>query len=115
MALSQGGERFTKWTHVENGQVMVRRLHRLEVQGMDGHLYVLEGKALPDFIQTSSGNGHKGKHLAQILLSPSNFAPPPKAEVRSWPNVRDAFHLSLGMVFFLILVRIVGTMAGVLH
>ncbi len=115
MALSQGGEWFTKWTHVENGQVMVRRLHRLEVQGQDGHLYVLEGKELPDFIQTCSGTGHKGKHLAQILLNPANFPPPPRGEMKTWPNWRDVVHLALGMVFFLLLLRIVSTLAEAVH
>ena len=111
MALSQGGERFTKWTHVENGQVMTRRLHRLEVQGKDGRLYVLEGRHLPDFIQTCSGHGHKGKHLAQILLHPRNFPPQPREEFKRWPNVRDVVHIGLGLVFSAALVRILSELA----
>ena len=36
MALRQGSECFTKWTHVENGQVLSRRLHRIVLQTPDG-------------------------------------------------------------------------------
>lgn len=111
MALSQGGERFTKWTHVENGQVMTRRLHRLEVQGKDGLLHVLEGRELPDFIQTCSGNGHKGKHLAQILLHPKNFPPMPRRNADRWPNLRDASHIALGLTIAVLLLRILVTLA----
>ena len=32
MAIKQGSECYTKWTHVENGRVLVRRIHRIEVQ-----------------------------------------------------------------------------------
>ncbi len=111
MALCQGGEWFTKWTHVENGNVMTRRLHRLEVQGKDGHLHVLEGKELPDYIQTCAGNGHKGKHLAQILLHPNNFPPPPRGEIKSWPSIRDALHIGVGLTVSVILLRILAALA----
>ena len=114
MALCQGGEFHTKWTHLENGGAMTRRLHRLEIQGKGGQLYVLEGKGLPDYIQTSSGTGHKGKHLAQILLNPAH-SPAARRSSQKWPNPRDAFHLSLGMVFFLVLFRIVTMLAHAVH
>ena len=55
MALKQGKESFTKWTHVENGKVMVRRIHRIEIQARNGSLYTIRGDQLPDFIQTSAG------------------------------------------------------------
>ena len=71
MALHQANEKFTKWVHTENGNVMVRRIHRLEVQARDGRLHILTADKLPDFIQTSAGHGMKGCHLAQILLSPN--------------------------------------------
>ena len=111
MAIRQGGECYTRFEHLENGQSTVRRIHRLEVQGNDGHLYILEGKDLPDSIQTNTGVGHKGKHLATILLDPSNFAPPPRGEMKRWPVGRDVLHIALGMAFLLLLVRIVENLA----
>ena len=55
MAIKQDEECYTKWTHAENGKVLVRRIHRIEVQARNGGLYVLRGDKLPDFIQTSAG------------------------------------------------------------
>lgn len=99
MALKQGSERFTKFTHVENGRVLTRRLHRIQVQARDGRLYILKGENLPDYIETCCGHGHKGEHLAQILLNPSkvntgtylSFTPPP------WPSARDVLNFVLGI------------------
>lgn len=112
MALRHGGgEWYTKWTHTENGNVMSRRLHRLEIQAKDGRMYVLEGQRLPDFIQTCSGVGHKGKHLAQILLNRKNFPDQDRGLFRTWPNARDAGHIVIGLTFSVILFRILAFLA----
>ena len=47
MAITQDKECYTKWTHVENGKVLVRRIHRIEVQARNGGLYTLRGDKLP--------------------------------------------------------------------
>ena len=49
MAIKQDKECYTKWTHVENGKVLVRRIHRIEVQARNGGLYV--------FKEQGSGSG----------------------------------------------------------
>jgi hypothetical protein len=105
MALKQGSDCFTKWTHVENGRVMVRRIHRIEVQARNGHLYTLRGDHLPDFIQTSAGTGFKGEHLAQILLSPEipDRRPTYRPEPRPWPTFRDIVNLGLGFLAIVLL------------
>ena len=111
MALTQSNEKFLKWVHTENGNVMVRRIHRLEVQARDGRLHVLIGDQLPDFIQTSAGQGMKGCHLAQILLSP-NPAPeytPDKAD--PWPRRRDFVSFAIGLLVF-VLVRFIHALAS---
>lgn len=98
MALEHDGEYYTNWTHAENGKVMNRRLHRIEVQAADGRLHVIGGRYLPDFIQTNTGTGHKGVHLAQILLSPKKVRPeyvPPTC--RPWPIGRDVLHIAIGI------------------
>ena len=98
MALEHEGEYFTRWTHVENGNVMNRRLHRMEVQAADGRLHVITGRYLPDFIQTNTGTGFKGVHLAQILLSPKKVTPvyvPPTC--RPWLTGRDVLHMVIGV------------------
>ena len=115
MAQSHGGERFTSFRFTENGEIKVRRIHRIEVQANDGHLYVLEGNDLPDKLEVNTGIGHRGKHLATILLNKRNFPPPPKGKMKMWPNARDVFHLALGMTFFLLLFRVVSALSEVSH
>ena len=100
MALQQGSERFTKWTHVENGKVLTRRLHRMEVQARDGRMYVIKGDKLPDSIQTNCGQGYKGEHLAQILLHPDKIHTG-SYELGTggpWPNGRDALNFAIGFL-----------------
>ncbi len=97
---------FTKWTHVENGKVMVRRIHRFEVQARNGTLYVLRGDKLPDFVQTSAGEGHKGEHLAQILLNPETIKqrPPYTAPVaKPYPSLRDLANIGVGFIGYVFL------------
>ena len=96
MALRQGSECFTKWTHVEEGKVLNRRLHRIELQIGDGGLHTITGNRLPDFILTCTGHGYIGPDLAQILLSPkSPFHRFQKqasqlAAIACWPVSRQA-------------------------
>ena len=100
MALIDGTTYYTKLTHVENGNVMVRRIHRIEVQAHDGRLYFIEGRDLPDFIQTSAGIGFKGCHIAQILV-PSRKLPstaPHAAQPILRPTPRDLVYLVSGSV-----------------
>ncbi|MHB8953130.1 MAG: hypothetical protein ACYC4U_09185 [Pirellulaceae bacterium] len=70
MALRQGSECFAKWTHVENGQVVSRRLHRIVLQTPSGDLRAITGDRLPDSLQTWSGHAFRGVSLARTLLSP---------------------------------------------
>lgn len=103
MALHHKEEQYTKWMHIENGNMMVRRLHRIEIQSRDGRLYVIKGDDLPDGFVTCTGHGHKGKHVAQILLKPHSMRRLPAPDVDYWPKARDVFHLVLGVVGFLML------------
>jgi len=106
MALKHKETKYTKWTHVENGKVLVRRIHRLEVQARNGCLYTLLGDKLPDFIQTSTGEGYKGVHLAQILLSPESIqqrTPYTAPVAKPWPSLRDLFSVAIGFVGFILL------------
>lgn len=104
MALKHKEEYFTRWTHVENGQVLNRRLHRIEVQANDGRLHVITGDRLPDFIQTCAGVGHKGTHLMQILFNPNRQ---PKQMVltdpQPWPSSRDVLMAVIGVMSFIFL------------
>jgi hypothetical protein len=82
MALRHADEHYTKWTHVENGKVLTRRLHRLEIQARDGRTYVIRGEKLPDFNtppnrrlhindRQSSSCGHKLKRIMANLERPA--------------------------------------------
>jgi hypothetical protein len=85
---------------MENGKVMTRRLHEIEVQDRFGRVHRLQHDELPQAMTTRAGQAYKGAHLATILLSPEklrvpNAAPPDTA---SWPNLRDAVNLLLGFL-----------------
>ena len=105
MAIKQGTECYTKWTHMENVQPMTRRIHRIEIQARNGELYVIKGEDLPECITTSCGVGLKGKHLAQILIKPKSVAkrlPYPEPTANAWPSFRDLVSLSIGFFGFVI-------------
>lgn len=70
MALKHGSDHYTKWMHLENGQVMVRRIHRMEIQDACGRLHHITQEQLPEAIVTSTGESSKGKPIARILLRP---------------------------------------------
>jgi len=102
MALHHKDKYFTKWMHMENGNVLVRRLHRIEILANDGLLHVLTGDKLPDSFVTSTGMGHKGLHTAQIMLrTRSNEIIAP--ETNFWPRGRDVLHFGLGVIGFLLM------------
>lgn len=106
---------YTKWTHVENGKILVRRIHRIEVQARNGTLYTLRGQDLPDFIQTSAGEGYRGAHLAQILLNPETISQrtPYTAPVANpFPSLRDLANIGLGLVSFMLLRFVVSVVTG---
>ena len=103
MALHHGEEHYTKWMHIENGNMMVRRLHRIEIQARDGRLYVIRGKNLPDGLVSNAGHGHKGEHIAQILLRPESIRNLHAPDVDFWPKARDVLHVGLGVFGFLML------------
>jgi hypothetical protein len=67
MALHQGGECFTKWTHTENGQVIVRRLHGIVLQTRDRGPETISGDKLPESIHTWTGHPYVGVSLSQVL------------------------------------------------
>lgn len=102
MALKQANETFMKWVHTENGNVMVRRIHRLEVQDRHGRLHILTGDKLPDLWHSSSGHGMKGCHLGQILLNPN----PEPEYVPDKPNTWGLSHFVSFCVGFLLLVMV---------
>jgi hypothetical protein len=108
-----GGEWYTAFSFTENGVVTNRRIHRMEIQAKDGYLYVLEGKDMPDALHVNTGQGHKGKHLATILLNRKNSPPRPRGKVESWPSPRDALNVLLGLAFSVLLFRVVAKLAEV--
>ena len=69
MALKQASEVFTKFVHIENGNTMVRRVHQMQVQDRKGRLHFVKQDDMPECVIISTGQGMKGCHLAQILLS----------------------------------------------
>jgi hypothetical protein len=69
MALREGGECFTKWTHVERGKDLSRRLHRIVLQSPDGNVKTITGDDLPDSIKTSSEHVYFGVTIGQALDS----------------------------------------------
>ncbi len=112
MAIKHGSQYFTRFVHLENGNVLNRRIHRLEIQARDGRMYVVQGDKLPDFIQLSTGAGHQGEHVGQILLNPQAARLLPSPETRPWPCGRDL--LNVAVVFFAVaMLRFVASLAGI--
>ena len=103
MALRNGDEHYTMFTFVENGQVMNRRLHRIEFQDRTGKVHVLEGKELPNFLMANTGAGQKGHHVATILLKPESAGSLIPAMGELWPSRRDALHGFAAVVLFMML------------
>jgi hypothetical protein len=114
MALSHGGVYYTKWTHTENGNSVNRRLHRFEIQAKDGHLYYLEGPALPDEVHTTAGQGKMAKNFAQLLLSDNPQDPTLALSLGSdnWPSRRDLVHVIVGILLLMVLKISIALAAG---
>ena len=74
MALHQGSECFTKWTHVETGQVVIRRLHRIVLQTRHGGLVTITGDKLPDSVQTWTEHPYVGVDLSQVLCAAKSLS-----------------------------------------
>lgn len=98
MALKHGSTHYTKWMHMENGQVMVRRIHRMEIQDAVGRLHTIQKDDLPEAVVTSAGEQHKGRAIARILLRPRSkgFGEWESFDLRSSALVWNAFVFGLG-------------------
>jgi len=106
MALKEGGEHYTMFTFVENGDVKNRRLHRIEFQDRTGKVHVLEGKELPNFLMANTGTAQKGHHVATILLKPESAGSLiPKWD--AWPTHRDVLNGLAAVVLFMMMQRFV--------
>jgi len=105
MALKHGSNHYTKWMHMENGQVMVRRIHRMEIQDARGHLHAITQDELPEAIVTTTGEAQKGKHIARILLRPrsSVFAELPVLNASSGAFLWNALVFGSGFMSALVL------------
>ena len=108
MALKEGGEHYTAFTFVENGEVKNRRLHRIEFQDRTGRVHILEGKDLPNFLKADTGTAQKGHHVATILLNPESAKSLlPSQDGYAWPTNRDVLHGLAAVVLFMMMQRFV--------
>jgi len=114
MALKHGDEYYTLLSHSENGKVLRRRLHKLEVQARNGQVFTLKGENLPDRISTCVGMDHKGEHLGQILLNPKKVPRKPLVvfEKQPWPSPRDLLSGSIGFFLVAIIRFIISVIGG---
>lgn len=97
--LPKGKRDYTKLIHLEKAEPLVRRIHRIEIQDVNGELVVLEGALLPLTIITSTVTGQSGRHLMQILLNPK---PRRRVQVPSlpatWPTWGGVIHFLAGVL-----------------
>ena len=98
MAINSDGEIHCKLTHIENGNVTVRRIRQMVVQMANGVVYTLTGDQLPDAISLYSGTPKKGNALEVLLraqppLSLSAFF----AEFLNGTGARDLAFIMVGM------------------
>ena len=73
MAIKNGKEIYTQWSHCESGNVHSRRLHRITVCMADGRILVFSGSSLPDLITTQTGYSQDGDHFMDIFLKADRF------------------------------------------
>ena len=100
MALKHGSDHYTKWVHMENGKVMVRRIHRLEIQDARGRLHAITREQLPESILTSTGDAKKSPHIARILLRPQSVSLVDWQSLDSFPATLVWNALVFGFGFF---------------
>ena len=67
--LKNGDVPYTKLTHLENGNLRVRRIHRIEVQTSDGRVFLLDGDPLPDESHRWGRKKYIAQNLGRIHLS----------------------------------------------
>lgn len=97
--LPKGKRDYTKLIHLEKAEPLIRRIHRIEIQDVNGEVEVLEGSFLPLTIVTSTVTGQSGRHLMQILLNPK-----PRRGVRvpslptTWPTWGGVIHFLAGVL-----------------
>jgi hypothetical protein len=103
MALKEGGEHYTMFTFVENGEVKNRRLHRIEFQDRTGKVHILEGKELPNFLKADTGTAQKGHHVATILLEPEKATRSLIPKWEAWPTHRDVLNGLAAVVLFMMM------------
>jgi hypothetical protein len=106
MGLKHGNEpQYTMWTHTENGKVVNRRLHKMDVQDRFGRMHHLKEDELPEAIHTFSGQAYTGAHLATILLRPEKLRVPQAAppDTAAWPCLRDVANFFIGFMSITIL------------
>lgn len=99
MALSAEGRRYCKVAWVEQGRMVVRRVHFMLVQAGDGRIYQLSDDKLPDAFVLSTGKPYEDKHLAQVLLNPTRRTlecPSIFELLAGWPSGRDMLHIVIG-------------------
>jgi len=103
MALQADDKWYCKVTHYENGRVITRRIHSIAIQAVDGRLYTLTEKKLPDAIALFTGDNNRGEHMAEVLMNPK-----PRLDLRElasgWPSGRDLLHLTIGSFLCFVLI-----------
>lgn len=74
MAIVSGGERHCRLTHIENGNVINRRIQTMVVQSPKGAIHSLSADQLPDAITLTCGIPKKGNSLEVLLGSPPRWS-----------------------------------------
>lgn len=95
---TKGEVKYCKFTLIENGNPLTRRIHEIIVQDLFGLIHRIFGDRLPDSITVITGESQTDYHTLEILTSPETLRR--TSEQRSdgyrWPVGRDVLHVAIG-------------------
>lgn len=95
---TKGEEGYCKFTLVENGSPLTRRIHEMVIQDEVGKLHRVSGDKLPSSMTAITGECQTDHHTLEILISPRKLRriSEQRSDGYRWPVGRDVLHVAIG-------------------
>ena len=97
---TKGEDKHCKFTLIENGNPLTRRIHELIVQDAVGLIHRIFGDRLPDSMTVITGDCQTDHHTLEVLISPRKLKriSEQRSDGYRWPVGRDVLHVAIGFV-----------------